>query len=411
MAHGEQVGVVSRPPLPYGRQTIEEDDIEAVVAQLRGPWLTQGPTVDRFEEKLAEATGARYVVAVANGTAALHLACLAAGIRAGDVALTSDITFAATANAVRYAGGTPWLVDVDPTTGLIDLDVLERRIDEATAAGHRPKALLPVDFAGDVVDMDRVRTIGAQTGAVVIEDAAHSLGASYGTSNGEHRAGSTSHVSMATLSFHPVKHITTGEGGAITTNDEGLYRELRDLRSHGITKDPSRMSRCDGPWYQEQVTLGFNYRISDIQCALGVSQLAKLGRFVARRREIAAAYDAVFRSLEGVVPLAQSKGSAHHIYVLRLVARAGESNADVAARRLELFRALQEKGIMPQVHYVPLHRHPDFVANGLSHGRFDGAEAYYSGCLSLPLFPSMSGEDVGRVIDAVGSSIEAMEGR
>jgi dTDP-4-amino-4,6-dideoxygalactose transaminase len=342
--------------------------------------------VSRFEEALCEVTGAKYAVAVANGTAALHLACLAAGVRPGDVGVTSAITFVASANAIRYAGGRVLFADVDPDTGLVTPESIK-------AAEAQPKVIIPVDLTGAVPDLAAIKA--AAGNAVVIEDAAHSLGATYGGS----RAASCTHADMAILSFHPVKHVTTGEGGAITTNNEALFRELSDLRTHGITKDPSRLENNDGPWYHEQHRLGFNYRITDMQCALGTSQLAKLGRFVARRREIAARYDAAFASAK-VKPLRVPSGvsSAYHLYVVRVV---GDDLESVAARRKALYVSLAEKKIFTQVHYIPVARQPDFRKNGMGHEKLPGADAYYASCLSLPMFPAMTDADVDRVISAV----------
>jgi dTDP-4-amino-4,6-dideoxygalactose transaminase len=264
--------------------------------------------------------------------------------------------------------------------------------------------IVPVDMTGSVADLPRIRRIADKAGAIVIEDAAHALGATYTDGGRTFSAACGVHAQMAILSFHPVKHVTTGEGGAITTNDEGLYRALLDLRTHGITKDPGRLTRNDGPWYYEQQTLGFNYRITDVQCALGTSQMKKLARFLARRREIAARYDAAFAQSAGAVaPLGVPPGVSHayHLYVLRLVPRSGESLASVAERRLALFMALREDGIAPQVHYIPVHRQPDFERAAMSGGSFPGAEVYYAGCLSLPMFPAMTDDDVDRVIAAV----------
>jgi UDP-4-amino-4,6-dideoxy-N-acetyl-beta-L-altrosamine transaminase len=384
------MGVV-KPPLPYGRQWIDDDDIAAVVEQLKSDWLTQGPAVGAFEKALCEVTGAKYAVAVNSGTAALHLACLVAGVGPGDVGLTSDITFVASANAIRYAGGRPVLIDVDPSTALISLEQLEAR-----ALALRPKVLIPVDFSGAVADLPRIRAIADRVGAIVIEDAAHSLGATYTHEGTVYRAGCGVHAQLATLSFHPVKHITTGEGGAITTNDEKLYARLLELRTHGISKDPARMGKNDGPWYYEQVELGLNYRITDVQCALGTSQLKKLPRFVERRRELARRYDRAFAAMsDRVRPLAVRTGcsSSYHLYVVNVAAE----------RRKPLFLSLREQNIMPQVHYIPVHTQPDFVRAGFSEGKFSGAEEYYAGCISLPLFPKMTDDDCDRVIAAVGS--------
>jgi len=404
------VGVVSAPVLPYGRQTIDDDDVAAVAHQLREDWLTQGPRVAEFETALAAITGARFVVAVSSGTAALHLACLAAGVRPGTRGVTSDVTFVASANAIRYAGGTPDLVDVEPDTGLVSVSAMESKLSEANQPGVPVKVIIPVDLAGTVANLPAISNLAQRSGALVIEDASHSLGATYEVGGETFRAGQCVHSDMATLSFHPVKLLTTGEGGAICTNDEALHRELLELRSHGITREPSRMTRNDGPWYYEQRSLGFNYRITDIQCALGLSQAAKFPRFIARRRELAARYDEQFATMgEHLRPLRVPVGavSAYHLYVIQLLPDAGNSNEDVAARRLGLYTALRESGILPQVHYIPVHRHPDYVSNGLSGGEFAGAERYYAGCLSLPLFPDMSDGDVDRVVAAIRQFFES----
>jgi UDP-4-amino-4,6-dideoxy-N-acetyl-beta-L-altrosamine transaminase len=393
--------------LPYGRQSVDEDDIAAVSAQLRDDWLTQGPAVARFEAALTEITGARYAVAVSSGTAALHVACLAAEIGEGDVGLVPDITFVATGNAVRYAGGRPVLVDVDPTTAHATPACFERALADC---GGRAKALLPVSFAGSTPDLPAIHALAGRAGALVIEDAAHSLGATYAADGKTFRSGSCAHSDMAILSFHPVKHLTTAEGGAITTNDERLYTALCDLRTHGITKDAARLGRNDGPWYYEQQRLGFNYRITDVQCALGSSQAKKFPAFLARRRAIAAQYDAAFAKMaELVAPLAVPPGfvGAYHLYVVRVVPRRGEPLEGVMARRKALFLHLREHGIMPQVHYIPVHFQPDYVKHGFARGAFPGAEAYYAGCVSLPMFPAMTDADVQHVVTTVQHALGA----
>lgn len=395
-------------PIPYGRQSIDRDDITAVVAQLGDDWLTQGPVVGRFEAALCEITGAHYAVAVSSGTAALHLACLAAGVGSGDVGLAPTLTFVATANAIRYAGGRPHLVDVEPDSALVSIPALERAVADLVRSHTPPKVIVPVDFSGAVADLPEVARIAASCGAIVIEDAAHALGATYLHGGRTLRAAGCAHASMAILSFHPVKHITTCEGGAVSTNDERLYRRLLDLRSHGITKDPARLSRSDGPWYQEQQTLGYNYRISDVQCALGLSQAKKLPAFLGRRREIAARYDRALSqpSLAGRArPLAirADVTSAYHLYVARFVV---PSTGEVAATRKRIYLSLREAGIYTQVHYVPLHMQPDFAqfVKGLS---FPGADAYYAGCLSLPMFPGMTDADVDRVVETLQRAIQS----
>ena len=381
-------------PLPYGKQLVDADDIDAVTTQLRDDWLTQGPTVAKFEAALAEITGAKHVVAVSSGTAALHLACLAAGVKPGDTGITSTITFVASANGIRYCGGTPRMVDVEPETALLSLASLERAVRETA-----PRVIVPVDFAGSVPDLPAIAKIAASCGALVIEDAAHSLGAEYAAGGTTYRAASCAHTAMGILSFHPVKHLTTGEGGAITTNDDALAAKLRDLRTHGITRDPARLTRNDGPWYQEQQSLGFNYRITELQCALGISQTKKFPRFLARRREIAARYDAGFAGLTSITPLRVPDGvtSAYHLYVIRFV---GGSLDEIAARRKAAYLRLRDGGIFPQVHYVPVHAHPDF-APFVAGQTFAGADAYYASCLSLPMYPALTDDDVDRVIAAV----------
>jgi len=406
--------VSALPPLPYGRQSIEDDDVAEVVRVLRSDFLTQGPEVGRFEEALCEVTGAKYAVAVANGTAALHLACLAAGVRPGDVGITPTITFVASANAVRYAGGDVRFADVDSATALISIPSLEQRVSELAREGKKPKVIIPVDMTGQAPDLAAVSEIAKRAGALVIEDAAHSLGGSYRDprSGDVARAASCRNTDMAILSFHPVKQVTTGEGGAITTNDEALFRELLDLRTHGITKDPAKLEKVDGPWYYEQRTLGYNYRITDLQSALGTSQLSKLARFVQRRRQVAARYDAAFSAhRDRVQPLggggaspsasAADRTSAYHLYVVRVVARPAEQLDSVAARRKALYMALAEKKIFAQVHYIPIHTQPDFRRHGMGSEKLPGADAYYASCLSLPMFPAMTDADVDRVVTAV----------
>lgn len=395
------------PPalLPYGRQTLDDADVDAVVRALRGDWLTQGPTVARFEEALAARCGAPYCVAVASGTAALHLASLAAGVREGLGGVTSDITFVASANGVRYAGGDVALADVDPSTGLATAASLEHAVERLVARGTTPRVIIPVDLAGQVADLPAIAALARRRGLAVIEDAAHSLGATYEHEGRTVRAASCTHSDFAILSFHPVKHITTLEGGAILTRDEGAYRALLELRSHGITKDRARLQRDDGPWYYEQQSLGFHYRLSDVACALGLSQLDKLHAFLAARRWLAAHYDRGLakRGLLGRYrPLARGRGSsAFHLYVVQLVPRIGESLDALAARRLDLYEHLRARHIAPQVHYIPVHRQPDFARYVDADERFPGADAYYAGCLSLPIFPAMTEADAERVLDAL----------
>jgi perosamine synthetase len=405
--------------VPYGRQHIDEDDIASVVACLRDPWLTQGPRVAEFEDGLAAATGARYAVAVSSGTAALHLAGLAAGIGPGDVVVTTPISFVATANAMVHCGASVAFCDVDPRSGLMDPDSLSDLVSALSRSGRSPKAIISVDFAGQPVDRARIHSIARQCGAHIIEDCAHSLGARYTIEGREHRAGSCSHADSAILSFHPVKHITTGEGGAVLTNDPRIAAAVRDLRSHGITREPERLQRpaddpMRGPWYYEQHALGLNYRITDLQCALGVSQLRKLPSFLQRRRAIAARYDTALaepRLYEALEPLSRGPAGAdaYHLYVVQVRARSGEPLAQVAQRRLRLYEGLSRRGIQTQVHYVPIPWHPFWQgACRVGSGPWPGAEAYYAASLSLPLFPGMSEADEVRTLSALRASSESL---
>lgn len=374
--------------LPYGRQTIGQDDVDAVIEVLRSDWLTQGPAVERFERELAAACGARHAVAVANGTAALHLACLAAGLREGDEVLVPDITFVASANCAVYCEARPVLLDIDPVTLTIDPQAVE-----LACRSRKVRAIVPVHFAGLPCDLERIGSAAREVGAVVIEDGCHALGASWRDSRGIwHRIGDCSHSDMVCFSFHPVKHITTGEGGAILVNDETLYERLRLFRTHGITKDPARLARVDGPWYYEMQALGFNYRLTDIQCALGVAQLRKLDGWVARRRQIAAHYRQGFLDAPYIRLQAEPQGreSSYHLFVIQV------------PRRAEFFQLLRENGLGVQVHYIPLHLQPFYRDRfGYKKGDLPRAEAYYEGALSLPMFPAMTDDDVENVIATV----------
>jgi UDP-4-amino-4,6-dideoxy-N-acetyl-beta-L-altrosamine transaminase len=396
-------------PLPYGRQWIEDDDVAAVVECLRGDWLTQGPRVERFERALCETTGAKFAVALSSGTAGLHLAALSAGVVCDDWGVTSAVTFVASANCIAYCGGAVHFADVDPTTGLIDLKSLEAVVEGMAHLARPPRMIVPVDLTGQPADLPAVRALADRLGALVVEDAAHSLGAEYTLHGQTYRAGGCAHADMAVLSFHPVKHVTTGEGGAVLTNDVALAGRLRELRTHGIHRDPARLTRPDeGPWYYEQTELGYNYRITDLQCALGLSQITKLGRFVRRRNEIAGQYDAALASasLAGwVEPLQkrpETKTHAYHLYVIRLVRRPGESLERLGGRRKALFLALRERQIYTQVHYIPVPMQPYFrKRRDAGDIVTPGALAYYASCLSLPMYPLMRDGDVARVVEAL----------
>ena len=377
-------------PLPYGRQHITDDDVAAVVAALRSDFLTQGPRVREFEDQFAAYVGAKYAVAVTNGTAALHLCALALGVRPGQRVITTPITFAASANCVRYCGGEVVFADIDPATGLLDLKQVEQLL-KAHPRGHFA-GLIPVDFAGLAVDMEKARQLADAHGLWIIEDACHAPGGYFIDSKGvENRCGSGQFADLAIFSFHPVKHIATGEGGMVTTNNEALAQHLRRLRTHGIEREATGLLRQDeGGWYMEMQELGYNYRISDINCALGISQLARAEAGLSRRRQLAATYDAAFADLPGVRVLAPGRaGHAYHLYVIEVANRRG------------LYEFLRSKNIFAQVHYVPVHQMPYYEQLGWRFGDFPHAEAYYGRCLSLPLYPTLTDEEQQYVVDGV----------
>lgn len=375
------------PFLPYGRQSINQDDIDAVVAVLRSEFLTQGPEVERFEAALAAATGARFAVAYTNGTTSLFGAAFAAGVRAGDEVVTSPITFAASANCASYLGARPVFADVEPVAATLDPHTL------AAAITPRTRAVIPVHLSGQPADMQAIHAVARQRGLAIIEDAAHALGATY---QGE-PVGNCRYSDMTIFSFHPVKHITTGEGGAVTTNDPELADRLRRFRSHGIEKDPARFSvPSPGPWYHEMQELGHNFRLTDMQAALGRSQLARLPQFVARRLEIAARYDQLLADVPGVRPLGRLQGqSSFHLYVVRI------DFAGLGTTRKAVMEGLRARGVGSQVHYIPVYRHPYHAAAGWRPSDFPNAEAYYDQALSLPMYATLTDGDVDRVVAAL----------
>ncbi len=375
--------------LNYGRQFIDDDDIQCVVETLRSNFLTQGPKVREFEEALCDYTEAKYCVCVANGTAALHLSVAALEIEKGMEGITSPITFMASSNSLVYNGLIPRFVDIDPKTYLIDIKKTENTLTDKT------RVIIPVHFTGQPVDMEKLSDIAKNRNVHIIEDAAHAIGSKYldGT-----RVGNCQHSSMTIFSFHPVKTITTGEGGAITTNDETLYQKLLELRSHGITKATNKLTTNPGPWYHEMHMLGFNYRLTDIQAALGKSQLKKLDEFIKRRREIVAKYNEPFRKIEWLAtPYEQDNVySAFHLYVVQI-------NFELIKKsRKQVMEILFEKGIGTQVHYIPVYRQPYYQDNySLNINEYPKSEHYYNQCLSLPLYPDLKDEDVDYIIQSI----------
>ena len=379
--------------LPYGRQTIEDDDIAAVVEALKADFLTTGPTVDAFEAAFAEAVGAAHAVACANGTAALHLAMLALRVQPGERVVAPAITFLATANCARYVGAEVVFADVDPDSGLMTPATLKAALERA---GGPVRAVLPVHLRGDACELPALEALAREAGAVLVEDAPHALGTTATFGNVAETIGDVRHSAMATFSFHPVKTIATGEGGMVVTNDPALAARLKVLRSHGMVRPEG-----SDPWWYEMPEPGFNYRLPDILCALGLSQLAKLDRFVARRRALAGAY---LQALQPLAPLvrpavspAWSDPALHLMTVLIDFEAAGRT-------RRQVVDALRARGVGSQVHYIPVHRQPYYRER---YGALDlpGAEAWYARCLSLPLYPGMADADVDLVVGALGEAL------
>ena len=378
--------------IPYGRQAITDADVEAVVTILRSDFLTQGPAIAEFEKKFAEYAGAEYAVAVSNGTAALHLCAMALNVQPGSRVITSPVTFAASANCVRYCGGEVHFADIDPETFLLDIEKVK-----ALIAKH-PKGyfqgIIPVDFAGNAVNLEAFRRVADEHGLWIIEDACHAPGGYFSDStNTVQKCGNGRFADLAIFSFHPVKHIATGEGGMITTNNKALYEKLLLLRTHGITKDASRFENstedvAQGPWYYEMQELGYNYRLTDFQAALGISQLTRANENLARRKQIAKKYDEAFTNTPLLKPLA-SPGHAYHLYVIQ------------SGNRAALYEHLRTNNIFAQVHYVPVHLMPYYKQFGFKKGDFPVAESYYDKCLSIPMYHSLDVNDQQFVIETI----------
>ena len=382
-------------PIPYGRQTITDEDIDAVVKVLRSDFLTQGPAIEEFEKKFAAYTDAKYAVAVSNGTAALHIAMMALGLNPGEKVITTPITFAASANCVIYCGGEVCFSDIDPVNYLLDLGKLEKLLTSNPKGTF--KGIIPVDYAGYPVNTEKLHKIAKDHNLWIVEDACHAPGATFTDSSGNiQKAGNCRYVDMTVFSFHPVKHIATGEGGMITTNSKELYEKLILYRTHGITKSPDLLHENHGGWYYEMIDLGYNYRITDFQAALGTSQLQKADKGLARRREIAVAYNEAFRNIPSIkTPYCDSGvNHAYHLYPIQVENRKG------------LYDFLRENKIFAQVHYIPVHLMPYYRKLGWKHNDMPVAENFYAHCLSLPMYPALTNEEqiyvIGKILEFVG---------
>ena len=385
--------------IPYGKQHITGEDIAAVTHALQQDFLTQGPAIAEFEQQFAAYIGSEFAVAVSNGTAALHLACMALGVKKGSKVITTPITFAASANCVKYCGGEVVFADIDPETYLIDIHEVKRLLESHPKGTF--EGIIPVDFSGRPVKLDALRALADEYDLWIIEDACHAPGAVYQHAGKKQQSGNGVHADMAVFSFHPVKHIACGEGGMITTSNQQLYDHLCKLRTHGITRDQQLFENSaelaggttEFPlWYMEMQELGFNYRLTDIQAALGISQLARADESLQKRRKIAGTYNDFFSGKSYI--LGQSgvvEGHAYHLYVIEV------------PRRLELYNHLREKGIFCQVHYIPCHLMPFYRKDGWKPGDFPYAEAYYNQCLSIPMFPTLTGEEQQLVMNEIDS--------
>ena len=393
--------------IPYGRQNITQDDINAVIETLQSDFLTQGPKILEFEEAFAKYVGSKYAVAVSNGTAALHLCTLALDVKKGQKVITTPITFAASANCVRYCDGEVVFADIDPETYLIDYNSVKKLLEESPIGTYQ--GIIPVDFAGRAVDLEKFKALAKQYNLWIIEDACHAPGGFFVDSNGvSQNCGNSNFADLAIFSFHPVKHIASGEGGMITTNDEVLYKKMLALRTHGITRDTTIFSndmdfaagqdhQTQYPaWYMEMQTLGFNYRLTDFQAALGLSQLNRADEGIVRRREIAAKYYNAFKAKSFIKGQSKSiEGHAYHLYVIEVEDRVG------------LYNYLRENKIFAQIHYIPVHLMPYYKQFGWKEGDRPNSEKYYKRCISLPMYPTLSEDEQDYVINLVNSYYES----
>ncbi len=382
--------------IPYGRQDIRQDDIDAVVEILRSDYLTQGPAVPAFERAIADKVTVRHAVAVNSATSALHIACLSLGVGHGDTVWTAPVTFVASANCALYCGATVDFVDIDPSTYNMSVHALRQKLEQAEKSGRLPKVVIPVHLGGQSCEMKEIHALGRQYGFGIIEDASHAIGGRY---RGD-PVGNCAYSDIAVFSFHPVKIITTGEGGMAVTNDDVLAERMRLLRTHGITRDADKMTHePDGPWYYQQIALGFNYRMTDMQAALGLSQLARLDDYIARRHVISRIYDDALADLPLLTPWQHPDcHSAFHLYVVRLL----PDECGITHR--ELFESLSKTGVGVNLHYIPVHLQPYFRSMGFAPGQFRESENYYAQAVSLPMYPALSEESQSVVIEGIRSA-------
>ena len=382
--------------IPYGRQSISEEDIEAVIAVLRSDFLTQGPAVPAFEDVVSAYCGVEHAIAVNSATSALHLACLALDVGRGDLVWTSAITFVASANCALFCGADVDFIDIDPATYTMSMDALATKLAGAEVTGRLPKVVIPVHLAGQSCDMETLQRLGRKYGFRIIEDASHAIGGRYK----DEPIGNCRFSDITVFSFHPVKIITTAEGGIATTNDESLAARMRLLRTHGVTREPSRMvGESDGPWYYEQVELGYNYRMTDMQAALGLSQMKRLDAFVARRRELAARYDRALAGLPLATPWQHPDTlSSYHLYIIRV----DEDHGPTGHR--ELFEELRNRSVGVNLHYIPVYRQPYYQRLGFRPGLCAQAERYYRSAISIPLHAGLTDADQAQVIAAIAAA-------